>query len=131
MLPCTMYAPPGATGCHMKSRGQLLDIPLWLLVVNAPATPKAKQVTATAFGYPAGFMLSLYAEELTTHFGHRTWRTRAGTDQEASCLLAGFHYMGRCYAGCWEKVHQQCYPAVVLWSCSNGWPDMPVSAIVT
>lgn len=33
-----------------------------------------------------------------THLSHRTWRTQADADLEASSLVAGFHSTRRCYS---------------------------------
>lgn len=36
-------------------------------------------------------------------FGHRTWRSKAGTHQEASTLWASFHRIRRCSLDCWKR----------------------------
>lgn len=38
-----------------------------------------------------------------SHFGHRTWRSKAGIHQEASSLWASFHRKWRCSVHCWKR----------------------------
>lgn len=62
----------------------------WNFWLEESYRPQTLQAIALALGYPPEFNNKTVAED-TTYFSYRTWRYQAGTDLEASPILAKFH----------------------------------------
>lgn len=60
-----------------------------------------KKKPRARFGVPL-YMMLLRGVSCSLH-GHRTWKSQAGTDLEASILLASSHSAGRFSPNCWGR----------------------------